>query len=128
MTSITSSSGLRSQLDGCGHRPFYWATPDGYPDTLLYWQGLILPRWNFGASALNANITGVTVDYATFFNGLTTAQQMVDKIDQEMFGGAMPQSDKDRIRTFLLPDPVTSTTKKKDAIGLAIGAPGFQWY
>jgi uncharacterized protein (DUF1800 family) len=127
-STIATTSGLRSQLDACGHRPFYWATPDGYPDTVLYWQGLILPRWNFGASGLNGNISGLTFDYVTFFNGLTTAQQMVDKIDTEMFGGAMPPADKDRIRQFLLPDPVTSATKKKDAIGLAIGAPGFQWY
>jgi uncharacterized protein (DUF1800 family) len=127
-TTITTTSGLRSQLDSCGHRPFYWPTPDGYPDTLLYWEGLILPRWNFGASMLNGNITGVTVDYTTFFNGLTTAQQMVDQIDAQMFGGAMNASDKDKIRQYLLPDPVTNTTKKRDAIGLAVGSPGFQWY
>jgi uncharacterized protein (DUF1800 family) len=127
-TTISTTSGLRTQLDGCGHRPYYWPTPDGYPDTLLYWEGLILPRWNFGASLLNGNITGVTVDYATFFSGLTTAQQMVDRIDSQMFGGAMNASDKDKIRQYLLPDPVTSTTKQRDAIGLAIGSPGFQWY
>jgi hypothetical protein len=127
-TTLTTTSGIRTQLDSCGHRPYYWTTPDGYPDTLLYWEGLILPRWNFGASLLNGNISGATIDYATFFNGLTTAQQMVDKIDQAMFAGEMPASDKDKIRLYLLPDPVTSTTKKRDAIGLAIGAPGFQWY
>ncbi len=127
-STITSTSSLRSQLDSCGHRPFYWTSPDGYPDTLLYWQGLILPRWNYGASLLNGNISNVSVDYTTFFNGLTTAQQMVDKIDQAMFGGEMSSSDKDKIKTYLLPDPVTNVTKKRDAIGLAIGSPGFQWY
>jgi uncharacterized protein (DUF1800 family) len=127
-STITSTSGLRSQLDSCGHRPYYWTTPDGYPDTLLYWEGLILPRWNYGASLLNGNIANVSVDYTTFFNGLTTAQQMVDKIDQAMFAGEMPASDKDKIRLYLLPDPVTNVTKKRDAIGLAIGSPGFQWY
>jgi uncharacterized protein (DUF1800 family) len=127
-STITSTSGIRSQLDSCGHRPFFWPTPDGYPDTLLYWQGLILPRWNYGAALLNGNISNVSVDYTTFFNGLTTAQQMVDKIDLAMFGGQMPATDKDKIRLYLLPDPVTNVTKKRDAIGLAIGAPGFQWY
>jgi hypothetical protein len=51
----------------------------------------------------------------------------VDRIDQAMFGGEMPASDKARIRTYLLPDP-PSTIRQRDAIGLAIGSPGFQWY
>jgi hypothetical protein len=127
-TTITSTASLRSQLDSCGHRPFYWTSPDGYPDTLTYWSGLILARWNFGASLLNANIANVTVDYTTFFNGLTTAQQMADKIDQALFAGEMPASDKDKIKSFLLPDPVTNVNKKRDALGLAIAAPGYQWY
>lgn len=126
-TNFTASSGLRSQLDLCGHRPFYWTTPDGYPDTMLYWQGLILSRWNFGAALLNANVSGVSIDYTTFFSGLTTAQQMVEKIDQVLFSGEMNASDKDKVRIFLLPDPVTAT-KKKEALGVAIAAPSFQFY
>ena len=29
---------------------------------------------------------------------------------------------------YLRPDPVTSNTRIRDAIGLAIGSPGFHWY
>ncbi len=124
---ITSTSTLRSLLQSAGHRPFYWQTPDGYPDKLDYWVGFIIPRWNFGASMTNGNVSGVTVDNATFFSGLTTASQMAQRINQAMFAGEMPAAEQDRIRTYLLPDP-PSTQRKKDAMGLAIGAPSFQWY
>ncbi len=132
-TAITSVTALRTQLAGTGHQPYYWIAPDGYPDTLTYWSGLILPRWGFGASLLTnssgtaGGISGLTVDVPGFLSGLTTAQQIVDRIDQAMFGGEMPASDKARIRTYLLPDP-PSTIRQRDAIGLAIGSPGFQWY
>jgi hypothetical protein len=126
-TTITATSGLRSQLQGAGQRPFYWTTPDGYPDYTEFWVGLILPRWNFGASLLNGNVSGVAVDQAAFFAGLSTAQQMADQIDTAMFGGEMPAPEKNRIRTFLLPDAPTAA-RKRDAIALAIGAPSFQWY
>ncbi len=128
-TTIPSSvSALRTQLISAGHVPFNWGPPDGYPDTLEAWVGLILPRWNFGASLLNGNISQVSVNIDTFFNNIpNTAQDLVNHIDSAMFGGAMAAAEKDRIRLYLLPDP-PSNTRRKDAVGLAIAAPGYQWY
>jgi uncharacterized protein (DUF1800 family) len=124
---ITTINSLRNQLASAGHQQFYWTTPDGYPDTLLYWSGLILPRWNFGALLATGGLSGVSVDTAAFFSGLTTAAQMANTIDQSLFGGEMPAADKSRIQSYLLPDPPTST-RRNEALGLAIGSPGFQWY
>jgi hypothetical protein len=125
---LTSTSGLRTRLDACGHRPFFWETPDGYPDTFLYWQGLILPRWNFGASLLQTNgTTGCSVNFASFFSGLTTAGPMVNKIDAELFAGEMAASDKAALQSYLGAGAVTAT-KTQDVLGVAIAAPSFQWY
>lgn len=124
---IASAAGLRNQLNAAGHQPFYWGPPDGYPDTFAHWSGLILPRWNFGSSVMQGAVSGVTVDYATFFSGLTTADQMADKIKQAMFLGEMPTYDRNRIRDYLLPN-TPSTTRQRDAIALAIASPSFQWY
>ena len=30
-----------------GHAPFYWPTPDGYPDSLAAWAVSLVPRWQF---------------------------------------------------------------------------------
>jgi hypothetical protein len=110
--------------------PFNWIPPDGYPDTLDYWNGLILPRWSFGASLMNGttgSITGVTVDSTAFFSGLTTADQMVDKINQAMFTGELSATERDRLRQYLAVNPA-SNTRRRETIGLAIGAPSFQWF
>jgi uncharacterized protein (DUF1800 family) len=129
---ITATSGIRTNLSSAGHLPFYWSPPDGYPNTLEAWVGLILPRWNFGASLFhgtNTNaVSGTTVDIAAFFSGVVnTAVAHADAINNKLFGGAMPQADYDRVRTYLLPDP-PSTARKREAVGLAIGSPGYQWY
>jgi uncharacterized protein (DUF1800 family) len=127
---ISTGAGIRTQLVGAGHMPFYWGPPDGYPDTLEYWGGFVLPRWNFGALLMNGttgSINGAVVDSTTFFSGLTTAQQLASKINQAMFGGEMPATDLARITEFLAVNPA-SNTRRREAIGLAIGSPGFQWY
>jgi hypothetical protein len=126
-TTMNLTQAVRQHLLGSGHHPYFWPTPDGYPDKLDYWVGLVLPRWNFGASLLNGNLNATSVNTTAFFAGTSTAEQMADKINAAMFGGELPQAERDRIRDYLLPDPPTAS-RKQEAIGLAIGAPSFQWY
>lgn len=124
---VLATSSLRSQLNGAGHRPYFWGPPDGYPDTLDYWSGLVLPRWNFGASLMNNQLSNVSVNYTAFFAGLTSADAMADRINAAMFGGEMPTPERDRIRDYLLPN-TPSATRQREALGLAIGSPSFQWH
>lgn len=123
---ITTTSALRTQLTGAGQLPFSWSPPDGYPETLDAWVGLILPRWNFGASVMNLNVSGVAVDINVLLAGLTTAQQVMDRIDQAFFSGGMDPAEKNLILNYLLPNN-PSTTKKREAVGLAMSMPSFQW-
>lgn len=124
---INSLSNLRTRLTGCGHAPFAWLTPDGYPDTFDYWGGLILPRWNYGATLVPGSASNILIDVAGFFSGLTTAAQIADKIDQAMFCGAMLPADKAAVLDYLgTGNP--SNSRRNESIGLAIGSPSFQWY
>lgn len=118
---------LRNQLLAAGHHPYYWGPPDGYPDTFEYWSGGVLSRWNFGASLMNNNLSGVTVDITAFFSGLTTAEQMANRIDQALFSGLMPALQKQRVQAYLATNP-GNTTVRREAVGLAIGAPAHLWY
>jgi hypothetical protein len=128
-TNITATTTFRSQhLAAAGHAPYAWGPPDGYPDTLEFWVGLILPRWNFGASLMNSNISGLSVDINVFLTGVpNTAQAVIDRIDAALFGGTMNPTEKTLIRDYMLPDPPT-TLKKREGLGLAMGSPGYQWY
>ncbi|CAG0985200.1 hypothetical protein PHYC_01983 [Phycisphaerales bacterium] len=126
-TTITTTSGMRSRLISAGMPRFGWPTPDGYPDNPDYWVGLIIPRWNFGADLTNPGITGFTLDTAGYFSALTTADQMADKINSASFGDELTAPERDRIRDYLLPNTPT-LTRQREALGLAMAAPSFQWY
>jgi hypothetical protein len=127
---VTNTASLRTRLAEAGHLPFSWLTPDGYPDKLAHWSGNLISRWNYGASLMNGtagSISGATVDDVAFFAGATTADEMIARIDERLFGGRMDPDDRSRIRQFLLPSPPT-VTRRREAIGLAISSPSYQWY
>ena len=78
-------------------------------------------------SSLAVEVPASSANLGAGYDCLGVALAMVNRIDQALFGGEMPTFDKDRIRSYLLPNP-PSTIRQRDAIGLAIGSPGFQWY
>lgn len=125
---VTSLNTIRdTYLSGTGHAPFAWGPPNGYPQSFEYWGGLPLPRWNFAFNLANNGISGVTVDVPALLMGATTAAQVADRIDTVIFAGEMPSADKAAIITYLKPDP-PSQTRIRDAFGLAIASPAFQWH
>jgi hypothetical protein len=110
-----------------GHEPFHWLTPDGFPDSLEAWGAALLPRWNFASGLMSDQLPGVTVGVNALLAGATTADSIMNRLDQLVFGGAMPAADKTRIRDYLLPDSPWYE-KIREAIGLVISSPAFQWY
>jgi uncharacterized protein (DUF1800 family) len=114
-------------LSGTGQAPFAWGPPNGYPQSFEYWGGLPLPRWNFAFNLANNSISGVTVDINALLAGAATAVQVADRIDTLIFAGEMPSADKAALIAYLRPDP-PSSTRIRDAFGLAIASPAFQWY
>ncbi len=125
---VTSLNTIRgTYINGTGHAPFQWGPPDGYPHAFEYWGGLPLPRWNFAFNLANNGISGVTVDLPGLLMGATTAVQIADRIDQVVFAGEMPAADKAALTTYLLPDP-PSQSRIRDAFGLALASPAFQWH
>ncbi|MCC6322792.1 MAG: DUF1800 domain-containing protein [Phycisphaerales bacterium] len=128
---VTTPGNLQTQMTSSGHLPFNWQTPDGYPDTIAAWSGLLLPRWNFGASLMNSSFSGVSVDATVtgLLAGLPaplTAVAIVGRINNLMFGGTMPANEQIALTTYLLPNAPTSA-KIREAFGLAVGSPAFQW-
>jgi uncharacterized protein (DUF1800 family) len=122
---VAAPGSLQTDLTLAGHLPMNWVSPDGYPDTLTYWVGGLLPRWNFAASLMNNQYSQVTVNEATVLAGATTPQAIVDRLNKLLFGGAMPATDQATVLAYLGTAP--STTTKREAIGLAASSPAFQW-
>ena len=125
---VTAYGTLRgTYITGMGHAPFQWGPPDGYPHAFEYWGGLPLPRWNFSFNLANNSVNGVTVDIPGLLVGATTAVQIADRIDDLLFAGEMPVGDKAALTAYLRPDP-PSSSRIRDAFGLALASPAFQWH
>jgi hypothetical protein len=125
--SVTNRYGfyaLRYFLDAAGHHPFYWAPPDGYPDSLDYWSGYILSRWKW-ASYLMQNTYEIPLNLTEF--NKVSEEQYPQLIDDMLFIGRMPPADRAQVEQYLTDLPV-DVTRLREAIGLAISSPGFQWH
>ena len=125
---VTNLDTIRNTyLSGMGHAPFAWGPPNGYPQSFEYWGGLPLPRWNYAFNLANNGVSGATFDLPALLAGATTAVQVADRIETRLFTGDMPAADKAALITYLRPDP-PSTSRIRDAIGLALASPAFQWH
>ncbi len=123
--SVTSVSLVRGLCDTMGQSLFSWETPDGYPDKMEFWSGLVLARWNSASSI--AGQTGATFNFdVTPFVG-TTAETGAGLIVDRLFGGEVPESYRTRLADFLRPAP-TNTARVREAVGLALSSSQFQWY
>ena len=115
-------------LSGMWQVPFNWNPPNGYPHSMEYWGTLVLPRWNFAFSlGVPGNVGGATIDMTALLAGANTGQRVADRLDFLLMGGQMRPADKAALIAHLSPDPPT-TTRIRDAFGLALASPGFQWY
>ena len=124
MPTPSNSNGIRNALSAMGQVPFHWSPPNGYPDALEYWSGLILPRWNFGLALMRNSVDGLKADVS----GLAgmTAQALADRVDAQLFAGEMPHDDKADLVAYLGAKP--TELRVREAVGLALASPGFQWY
>jgi hypothetical protein len=124
---VTALDTIRSTyLSGMGHAPFAWGPPNGYPQSYEYWGGLPLPRWNLAFNLANGSVSGVSVDVQGLTAGATTAEAIVDRIDRLAFAGEMPAAQRASLAAYIGATP--TLTKIKDAFGLALASPAFQWH
>jgi uncharacterized protein (DUF1800 family) len=118
---------ILAALESAGHRQFEWSAPDGFPDRVQYWGGNQLARWNFCTALCENRMPGVRTDASAFFAGLTTADQVVNRINLDMHQGEMSQNDWTLARDFLAAAPLNSA-RRAATVGLAMSLQSFHWY
>ena len=82
-----------------GQLPFYWPTPDGYPDEQSYWAstGGLLNRWRLSFLSFAGLIPGldvIQIDYPAMLAGADTINTVVDAITDAVL--MRPLADEDR--------------------------------
>ncbi len=123
--SVTSVSMIRGLIDTMGQSLFAWETPDGYPDRMEFWSGLVLARWN-SANSISGSASATFNFNVTPFIG-SSAETGASLIIDRLFGGEAPDSLRTRLADYLRPSP-TNTTRVREAVGLALSSSQFQWY
>ena len=121
---VATIAGTRLSL--LGHQSFMWATPDGYPDKVEFWSGLVMQRWGFG-DYLTALTSGDVIVDTTPFTQVNTVDGVTASINLLMFGGEIPDRTRDQIRSYLAGGTLNST-RVREALALAINSATFQWY
>ena len=124
--SVASVTSLNGQLNFLGQELFFWQTPDGYPDTVDYWSGNIVPRWEFANTLANFK-TATTVNLSTTPYLAGTTDAAIGLIQANFFGGELPVVTRVSLLTYLN-GGTFNDTRVRETIGLALGAAEFQWY
>jgi hypothetical protein len=114
-------------LYNAGQLPYNWLPPDGYPDKMDFWAGLILPRWNFALMLPQSYVWNTSVDIPALLGTANTATAITNKINDLLFNGEMMPGDKQDVLDFLSAQPVDAY-RTKAAFAIALASPSFQWY
>jgi hypothetical protein len=90
-----------------GQLPFYWPTPDGYPDEQSYWAstGGMLNRWRLSFlsfAGLIPEIDVIQVDYTPMLNGANTLASVVDAITDQVLMRPLSATDRGIVLDWLV--------------------------
>ncbi len=127
---ITLPRFVRDYLFTMGHTPFFWPTPDGYPDSLAAWGSGVLPRWQFVSDLLDGSIPGVSMSLHALLKseGGTDPGMAGAAIDQILTGGSLPAAEVVKLQQLYEDVSATNPPAVADTFGVGASLPGYQWY
>lgn len=126
-TMVPNIRQVRQRSDQMGMPIFNWEQPDGFPDNIEWWSGLVVTRWSYVQvlSAMN-NATTARVD-STLFRTPDNADGVVAQIGARLFGGEMSTALRSRLLTYLRAGTYNDT-RVRETLSLALSANEYQWY
>ena len=130
-TSSSSLIELTLQLQDMGHTPYFFGTPDGYPDTEEAWGKGLLGRWDWSSALMSYDLLSNQPDLQTLKDlmalappGLGEAQQ----IDYVLTGGLGDPAHVAEVQTFLDGQNTSPNVVLREAFALTAQGPSFQYY
>ncbi len=132
-TAIQSANllSLTTELQTQSMVPYWWGTPDGYPDRVDIWGRNLLPRWDFASRLLGRDIAGnepVLGDLQALLATAPMGSTQAEAISWILTGGTLLQRDVDDVQAFLDSQPSVTGTVLREAIALAASSPSFQYF
>jgi hypothetical protein len=133
VTWVTGEESLgtaRSEISNMGHGLFNWDPPNGYPDTVNYWDSLWLPRWSSAIKAAHGTIGKYVATDLTPYAGSTVAD-VVKAINRELFYGEATATLLAELTTYFQNESsskVKAATIEAETVGLALSSLEYQFY
>jgi len=124
---VANVRSVRQRADQMGQPMFYWEQPNGYPDRIEWWSGLVLGRWSFMADVANRNTAAQTRIDSMLFRSPDNADGVVAQINARVFGGEMTTTFKSQLLTYLKAGTYTDA-RVRETLSLALSAKEFQWF
>lgn len=117
---------LMEQVKSLGQVPFFWPTPDGYPDTAVHWlnNGAMLARWNFALALISGQLRIIRPHLEGIVDDVDSFEEALDRVSLRLLGQHLPADAKSIVLDFVkaVPDDV----KLRGAVALILGSPHFQ--
>jgi uncharacterized protein (DUF1800 family) len=115
------------QIGNAGHHPFWWETPDGYPDRTDFWSPSMGPRLSFAFEIANNRVWGVEGDLPAMIGADRDPDRVLAILNDAFFGGEGHPADLEALEAYLR-GGLLDDERLRGAAALCIGAPSFQWY
>jgi len=131
---VTSNNllNLTIELQRMGQVPYWWPTPDGYPDKVAAWGKALRPRWEWASRLFDLQIPSNYPNNETLAALMATApagSSEAQAIAWVMTGGDADPTEVDAVQTFI--DSQAGQNPKivrREAFALLASGPGFQYY
>jgi uncharacterized protein (DUF1800 family) len=124
---ITNVRAARQRADQMGMPLFRWEQPNGYPDRIDWWSGLVITRWSYMQYLSALNSATQTRVNSMQFRAPDTPDGVIAQINTRLFGGEMPTSLRTQLVTYLR-GGTYNDTRVRETLSLAASAQEFQWY
>lgn len=117
----------RQTADQMGMPMFRWEQPNGYPDQVEWWSGLVMTRWTYMQYLATQNSATTTRVDSMAFRSPDTADGVVSQIATRMYGGELSPALRAQLLSYLR-SATYSDTLVRETLALAGSAQEFQWF
>ncbi len=124
---VVNIRNARRSNESLGMPLFRWDQPDGFPDSVAWWSGLVLTRWQHAQYlSTQTSTTTYRVD-SMLFRAPDTADGVLQQINTRLYGGELPTPLRASLLSYLR-GGTYNDARIRETLSLAMSANEYQWY
>jgi uncharacterized protein (DUF1800 family) len=124
---VPNVRGTRGNNESLGMPLFRWDQPDGFPDSVAWWSGLVISRWRHVQFLSTQTSTTTYRSDSMLFRAPDTADGVMQQISARLFAGEMPSELRASLMSYLR-GGTYNDARVRETLSLAMSANEFQWY